>query len=327
MEYTITHAQLYHKPKIIKFLHDYWGSQHCIVTSDELFTYQYIIDNSLNFIIAQDENNEIGALVGYIKYKKTDSPILAAMWVKNPKIKDQLIGLRVLEHLKTLGSSLSCVGIHPRTRPAYEFINCHTGQMEHYYRLNEQMTHYTIPQINNKTILPIKKHDTSTLTQIQTISELQYNQIQQDGLQKDLNYIKYRYINYPFYDYKIYSITAEKKVISLLILRIIPIKTANVIRIIDFIGQQKYLGTVSKQLNQLLQHYNAEYMDFYEHGIQQQTLNDIGFINNDYTNIIPNYFEPYVLSNVKLYYASDTNACLFKGDADQDRPNIILIKK
>lgn len=40
------------------------------------------------------------------------------------------------------------------------------------------------------------------------------------------------------------------------------------------------------------------------------------------TNIIPNYFSPYVAENIDIYVgAKYKGAVFFKADGDQDRPN------
>ncbi|MDA1382070.1 hypothetical protein PCI56_26850 [Plesiomonas shigelloides subsp. oncorhynchi] len=49
-----------------------------------------------------------------------------------------------------------------------------------------------------------------------------------------------------------------------------------------------------------------------------------GFIKSSESVIIPNYFEPFEMRNVKIDYAYKANKDLviFRGDSDQDRPNI-----
>ena len=42
--------------------------------------------------------------------------------------------------------------------------------------------------------------------------------------------------------------------------------------------------------------------------------------------IIPNYFEPFLKKNIKIYFfidrsLEDSRIIIFKGDGDQDRPN------
>ncbi len=339
MEFKIRHAVLEDKQNIIQFLHDYWGAKHCLVTSEKLFDYQFIVDNNLRFVLAEDEHGQISAMVGYIKYRQQSSPILAVMWIKNPAIKDHLLGLQVLEHLKTLGTSLSSVGINPKTRGAYKFIGCATGKMKQYYRLNANCDKFNVAVVNEQVIVPIKTVDTGKLQLVTAINvdkasitignelELDAEEVYRcldntEGLPKDLWYINYRYMSYPFYDYKIFAIIIENEVKALIILRII---NSNVIRIIDFVGQAQYLSAVANQLNELLYEHNAEYIDFYQYGIDEDVFDQIGFSLNDGTNVIPNYFEPFVQSNVDLFYATNTTACLFKGDADQDRPNFVNI--
>lgn len=74
----------------------------------------------------------------------------------------------------------------------------------------------------------------------------------------------------------------------------------------------------------------AEYVDFYNIGIKEISSTTSGFIKRDSTSevIIPNYFEPFEKKNIDLGYAykcdNNFNFCIFKGDSDQDRPNLIL---
>lgn len=48
-----------------------------------------------------------------------------------------------------------------------------------------------------------------------------------------------------------------------------------------------------------------------------------GWVKREETsNIIPNYFSPFEMKNIEIYYfSSDEDIILFKGDGDQDRPN------
>ena len=73
----------------------------------------------------------------------------------------------------------------------------------------------------------------------------------------------------------------------------------------------------------------AEYIDFYNAGIDDDDLRKSGFkrrIPNDNT-VIPNYFEPFAKENVEISFVIRLPAGkkyrVVKGDSDQDRPNII----
>ena len=69
---------------------------------------------------------------------------------------------------------------------------------------------------------------------------------------------------------------------------------------------------------------NIEYVDFYCDGIKEEYLMDAGFalLQEKDTNIIPNYFSPYIKENIDIYVSSTKQGTVFtKADADQDRPN------
>jgi len=80
----------------------------------------------------------------------------------------------------------------------------------------------------------------------------------------------------------------------------------------------------------LLRAYDAEYVDFYNFGIDKKCLAAAGFLKREPESkiTVPNYFEPYVPSNVDLFYAykrmdGGSRYLMVKGDCDQDRPNAI----
>ena len=62
----------------------------------------------------------------------------------------------------------------------------------------------------------------------------------------------------------------------------------------------------------------------YCYGFDNTYIEQAGMIElaKDDTNIIPNYFAPYVAENIDIWVgAKSENALFFKADGDQDRPN------
>ena len=51
----------------------------------------------------------------------------------------------------------------------------------------------------------------------------------------------------------------------------------------------------------------------------------MGFVKKGLSDIVPNYFEPFLKQNINIDYAfkSKSPYVIFKGDSDQDRPNLI----
>ena len=79
----------------------------------------------------------------------------------------------------------------------------------------------------------------------------------------------------------------------------------------------------------LLKKFNAEYLDFYSSEKIPMYLNQ--YINkNSYDSniIIPNYFEPFVQSNIKIRGGVFFNRLkkkyfFFKAEGDSERPNLL----
>ena len=65
------------------------------------------------------------------------------------------------------------------------------------------------------------------------------------------------------------------------------------------------------------------------YGLDEACFTRMGFQHLDLNQeeiIVPNYFEPFEKKNVKLeiaYKSKSDNYVAFKGDSDQDRPNVL----
>ena len=99
----------------------------------------------------------------------------------------------------------------------------------------------------------------------------------------------------------------------------------------DFLGDEKEFNELISYLVEKMFQEKHEYIDIYEIGLEDITLENSGFLErfeND-VNIIPNYFEPFVQKNIEIYYMSNCKDKfrMFKGDGDQDRPSIVKEKK
>ena len=120
----------------------------------------------------------------------------------------------------------------------------------------------------------------------------------------------------------------KTKYTSLLITREIQVNDSKVLRVIDFIGEEQDIRNIGQELQNIMNENDYEYIDFYQYGIPEDILNEAGFIKRDKndTNIIPNYFEPFEKKNVDILIATnvkDNKYFMFKGDGDQDRPNLL----
>ena len=111
------------------------------------------------------------------------------------------------------------------------------------------------------------------------------------------------------------------------VIRVSEHKKRKALRIVDFFGHENALIKIAYPLRDLLNIYEAEYIDFYEYGIDNLIMKKSGLYKNTFDKkiVIPNYFEPFIKKNINLTWALKSDApistLLFKGDCDQDRPS------
>lgn len=105
---------------------------------------------------------------------------------------------------------------------------------------------------------------------------------------------------------------------------------ARCIRIVDYFGLEGALCGCRECLLRLLREQDAEYIDFLCVGMPEEELMSAGFLNRRECSewIVPNYFEPFLRENVDVTYScmpltENFHCVIFKGDSDQDRPNLI----
>ena len=120
-----------------------------------------------------------------------------------------------------------------------------------------------------------------------------------------------------------------------MVIRSIRLKGRNILRLVDYIGNEKDIRFVQPICRNILDKLKAECLDFYSHGISKKILKKSGFEdrysfkNEEIT--IPNYFEPFVKKNIDIFCAYKTSIKkkikLFKGEGDGDRPNVSIHKK
>lgn len=309
---------------IMQFINHYWKKGHILATNRELFEWQYITNDQVNIVIGIDENEVIQGILGFIPYsndKKKD--IALALWKANHA--KTFLGIQLLLFLikEVPHRHIICTGINLQTtEKIYKKLGMKVDTMIHWYRLNAKMK-YQIAKINNNYIpsytnLQYELIPISTFEPILTL--LKNNQTVP---YKSREYLYKRYFDHPCYRYLLYGVKSNNNISMIIILRLQEYNSHNVLRLIDCIGDVSQMIYVTKAIDQLLIEFNTEYIDMYEAGVPNELLLKAGWLTvKESNNIIPNYFSPYLQTNVDIHYCtSKENAILFKGDGDQDRPN------
>lgn len=312
---------------IMAFIDTYWRKGHILGNDKEFFQYEHLLEEGVSYVISEDENGEINAILGYIPYGKTNRDLMTVMWKANHTAHASL-GLELFKFLKENGDAriMASPGSNPKLKGLYHYLGYQFGKMTHWYRLRYQSNYYVAKILDDE--IPSVDGNAEYI-EIATWKDLESqfdfeNYTKAVKPYKEAWYIKKRYFNHPKYNYRLFGIkNTYGKVDLLLIFRVISVNDYNVVRLVDCIGDFSIIDSISNVLDDVLEKYKAEYVDCYEAGLPDKFMICSGWKKTEGSgNIIPNYFAPFMQENIDIYYfTSDPEIVLFKGDGDQDRPN------
>lgn len=321
---------------IMDFIDKNWKSGHIMATNRELFEYEFLEeDGTVNFILAVDrKKGTIECLCGILK--ASHDPDHLDVWGSIWKALDGNMGMLGTELLRRRKDMTKCrcdmgVGYNPKTAvPLVKvLLKRYTTKMKHYYILADR-NDFKIADI--KYIPKVSVSDTQySVVKLENITELQQKFDAKKYAEyipyKDFWYINHRFYQHPVYKYDVYGVEKDGEVDAILVFRKQHYENRIAIRFVDYIGNRSLISGIGCFLMQLLsENENNEYIDFYNAGLDEKLIFDAGFteVKEGDSNIIPNYFEPFVRANIDIWVDSRDATTLFtKADADQDRPNRI----
>jgi len=318
--------------KLKNFIELHWKHNHILSISKQLFEFQHGKgeNGNYNFVVAvHKESQSFHAVLGFISSSTYDlssmehpQAIYGALWkvredVENMEVRK--LGLGVLYFLLKLFPQVPYItlGLSEDSRNVYVPLRFDFGRMNHYYFANSKIKDFKIAyKPENFEVKTTYGISICELTEVPVIQNDFYPI-------KNRNYIINRYLNHPLYKYKLLGIYKENTLLSIWVYRVEEVDGALCLRIVDMIGTKKRIGDVSHPLAILLRKYNAEYIDCYNYGINNEYFYELGFKDVSGETIIPNYFEPYLRENIDIHYAvySNVPVIIFKADGDQDRPS------
>lgn len=329
--------------ELVDFIDKYWKKNHILVLSRKLLDWQHYDQKNrrYNFVIAKHRNSgEIHSIMGFIPTSHFDPEIRnVEMWICIWKAREDIhrkgLGASLHYYLKTqfdieaiLLFGMSEISLNITNRWGFK-----TGKTEHYY----------LPNMHHKEVLTQNRHDKKDVGKNQpgwilkelTLAEYEQLDTQKGPFEaldryKSKNFFVNRYYNHPIYKYCFLGIQHNARVEGIAVTRQCGNETSTCLRIVDFIGDLACLCYVKGDLQALMIQKDYEYIDFVVAGFASEEIKRTGFINRkeDPETVIPNYFEPLLEKNVDLLWAyktvnEDYPFSIFKGDADQDRPNIL----
>ena len=324
------------------FLKNNWKKNYILAKNKKLLNWQHFSqsNNRYNFIIAKYNLKVVGCL-GLIVNSKFSKKLISndTIWLVNWLILKEIkiSGLDFLsfliKHLKY--KKIGTVGGNTTTIEILKLLGFKTGKLNHFFMINKNITNFKLIAVNKNTLFLSK---TSLRSKNHKIKKLNSNfrlKVFGKDLQKlvkkfgkDETYFIKRYILHPYYKYEMHWIYSwNNNLLGFFVIRVSEHKKRKALRIVDFFGHENALIKIAYPLRDLLNIYEAEYIDFYEYGIDNLIMKKSGLYKNTFDKkiVIPNYFEPFIKKNINLTWALKSDApistLLFKGDCDQDRPS------
>lgn len=316
------------------FIDSTWKKGHALVKSKDLFNYQHLNNRGYTYYTAFD-NDEIVGAIGFIPTSQFDESLIkyqdcwGAIW----KVKDHSgnngVGLDLLEILleRNAVQSFGAIGISAIAKKIYRLCGMKVAFLNHYYIVNRELKVFYIGKNLKIDIMPHVKNADWYIRRIMDLKAVKSPHPYYRPY-KSLPYIVSKYENHPIYKYIFWGIYHNEHLVSIWIVRRIVVHQSSIYRIVDVLGSLLPIPNVFEQIQQILHDESCEYVDFMNYGIDENIFKSMGFCKLDLEQdeiVIPNYFEPFEQRNVKieLAYKADFEYIVFKGDSDQDRPNIL----
>jgi len=327
---------------LTEFIDTYWKKNHIFVRSIEFFKWQHYNQKTdcYNFIIAVHKyTNEIHAIFGYTLTSHFDreikEPVVwGSIWKVRPDINEPGLGMMLTWKSLDMFYNYGHVGLGLSNEACrITKKGCTVGTAIQYYILHPSKTKFKIAIISSID----KRNSNSLVNKKKRFIKLKLNDYD-NYCNELLCYIplhksKYYYINrffkHPIYEYQSYAIIdGDNNINGIFFCRLCYYMSAICIRIVDYFGQNNTLNGCLDCFNDLLSINDAEYIDFICVNMPAEEMDASGFLDRVTQKdiIIPNYFEPFVQSNINVMYnivntQKPRDCRIFKGDSDQDRPS------
>lgn len=316
-----------------EFIKKYWKEDHVFVKSKEVLDFQHFDKKNqrYNFLVAfNKQNKEFDAVLGFILQSQYDTNakdinIWTSLW--SAKKEFPSLGLRLYKSLQELFSlkNTASSGMSEFSLKFVRLFNYHKiGKLYHFYIKNDKRKYFKIAYF--KDIKTISHRKSSLKLKLLSCDEFKNYELKSNFYpKKSKDYFIYRYFKHPIYKYKAYGVFKDDKILSIFFTRIIKQNKSKCMLIVDFLG--KFQKNLYDEFQKLLQKQNLEFVSFLCYVWDINKIIQMGFSLKNEESIIPVYFEPFLKENIDIYFAFKSeykNYTIFKGDSDQDRPNIYI---
>jgi hypothetical protein len=323
------------------FIHHHWKENHALAIHSPLLNWQHQdpAGARLHFVVARSaETGSLDAVLGFIPTGQFDGALapFGDIWLALWKVRDGVgkagLGLALIRYLSECLNPrfMAVIGMPARVRRLYQHLGFATGSLEQYYQVNQSKRRFAlIDQFDGVYTSGCADGGSRQLVPCRELDWLEDVAPETSIPAKSPTYFMNRYVRHPVYRYDLHCLAEEGRRLALLVSRTALYGESRALRIVDYYGPLAALEGSGGAIQAWLASSDAEYVDFYVHGIPAHSLRTAGFRRHspESSMVVPNYFEPFERRNVELRYAYLTTSSLpvliFKGDGDQDRPNVV----
>lgn len=346
--YQVRLAEPGDRGRILDFLREEWKADHIFLKSNELLDWQHLDSRrgALNFVVAVEDNpNRLLGILGFIPVARFDRKLAdakdywGALWKGRSTGGVPGVGLELLDYFeRTLQPcSLGMIGVTPHAEKIYRALGFRTGMLDRFYVVNPSFKTFNLVagyEQEGKVASVKEGIGSIVLTDLRGGDgrlEAFVSAGKQGGIPgKSAEYLRNRYERHPIYKYNLFGIEEAGRHCGVVVCRVAEHEGARAIRIVDLKIRNDCRRLMGIVFTQLVSGFEAEYADFYYAGISNTWAEGAGvkILTVKERLILPSYFEPFVAKNVDLRYAVKAPQGqvyeIFRGDADQDRPNLVI---
>tara|TARA_B100000315_G_C14534625_1_gene567844 strand:+ start:173 stop:1240 length:1068 start_codon:yes stop_codon:yes gene_type:complete len=351
MDIDIRLATQEEKKKLLEFLDNHWKKDHIYVKDIKLLEYLHLDQSReiINFVIIVDKiRDEILGIHAFIPYSHFDSEleevdIFLSIWKVKKAAKIPALGLRSIEFIqKNFNARLiQAMGFIEEITKLYETLGFQVGYLSHHVLFNPKIENFKVARNVSYSCLPPENREEDSLKLLigqeellEEFSSQEVNLLCRGFLPlKSKKFLFQKYLNHPNYKYELgIGVNDFNDILFLFVFREIFLESSMVLRIVDFFGQDQFIFQVANQLINLLETRKAEYLDFYQYGLNNSCLEKAYFKDRGQFKslIVPDHFEPFEERNIDINFAYrlsnkkvTSKVRFFKGDGDQDRPSLL----
>jgi hypothetical protein len=325
--------------KVAEFIDNHWSKGHVMAVSQKLMDWQHKAeDGSYDYLLAWHDKQLVGIL-GYISTCRFDTNLTDrnVLWLAIWKIREDCritgLGLKMLNELTRLEPNVGVAinKILPEHNPLYRALRYQVVKMKQYYVTDPDKPSQLI-NAPTGSLLPFPKRGEARFKEMREADLLE---MPSDFLPSGFTPIKTplyflnRFLRHPFYHYRVFRLDDLTDSKALIATRVSYSEDKRALRIVDFSGDLVLIGQIGKLVLNLMNEEQAEYADFWQHGVPHEYFERAGFAlaEPDGDVIVPNYFVPFSAKTSHIFSTYKSNIpgtfLIFKADGDQDRPNYL----